>query len=182
MSAQQNKKTSASASASASAVGADQRPSNGNDANNDATAAAVTIDVTDDDDDNDVIDDAEAEAERIFRHFSTDDPADKNILMSALSSLLGPNKAGSGRRRFESRKCSAIANTTLFLVDKNENYEWRANVSALDDVFVDPSRPPVKGRKFCPHRGAEVAQWIRSRFRLRGLGFKSRPSTLLLHG
>jgi hypothetical protein len=40
----------------------------------------------------DVIDDAEAE--RLFRHFSTDSSSDKNILMSALSALLGPEKPG----------------------------------------------------------------------------------------
>jgi hypothetical protein len=73
--------------------------------------------------------------------------------MSALSALLSPpqktgesSKAGQAAGHVGHRKCSAIANTTLFLVDKNENYEWRANVSALDDVFVDPSHPPVKGR------------------------------------
>ena len=139
-------------------AGQRRREDDVNDAkNNDATAAAaVTIDVTDVDDDNDVIDDAEAE--KIFRHFSTEDPADKNILMSPLSSLLGPNRLGSGLRRFESRKCSAIANTTLFLVDKNENYEWRANVSALDDVFVDPSHPPVKGRTSDPNVLIELNQ------------------------
>ena len=71
--------------------------------------------------------------------------------MSALSALLGqppssskPNGISGG-----ARKSVAIANTTLFLVDKNENFEWRENVSALDDVFVDPSHPPVKGKKKC---------------------------------
>ena len=97
----------------------------------------------DDDVSDDVLDDVEAA--KLFRHFSVDKTTDKNILMSALSALLGPGKPGSGNGRSGARRSTAIANTTLFLVDKNENYEWRANVAALDDVFVDPSHPPVKG-------------------------------------
>ena len=103
----------------------------------------------DDDVSDDVLDDVEAA--KLFRHFSVDKTADKNILMSALSALLGPGKPGSGNGRSGARRSTAIANTTLFLVDKNENYEWRANVSALDDVFVDPSHPPVKGRTSDPN-------------------------------
>ena len=103
---------------------------------------------------NDKINDVETdiEAEKLFRqisgHINLEEGKQSNILMSALSSLLGPRKTESGTDSGLSgtRKCSAIANTTLFLVDKNENFEWRANVSALDDVFVDPSHPPVKGK------------------------------------
>jgi len=78
------------------------------------------------------------------------DPNNKSALMSALSALLGPNKLDKAkdtvRKPSQSgRKSLALTNTTLFLVDKNENFEWRANIAALDDVFVDPSRPPVKG-------------------------------------
>ena len=100
----------------------------------------------------------EEETEKLFRDFTGQlhldtDRKNSNILMSALSALLGPQKTGGSSKtggpasgHVGHRKCSAIANTTLFLVDKNENYEWRANVSALDDVFVDPSHPPVKGK------------------------------------
>jgi hypothetical protein len=42
-------------------------------------------------------------------------------------------------------------------VDRNENYEWRANVAAIDDVFVDPSHPPVKGEATqCPEQGCQM--------------------------
>lgn len=97
----------------------------------------------------DVISDEETEKLQNFSDQLHFDPKNKSVLMSALSALLGPDKSGKSRNGGKSaktiRKSSAIANTTLFLVDKNENYEWRANVAALDDVFVDPSRPPVKG-------------------------------------
>ena len=84
-------------------------------------------------------------------NLSQADHAHSNILMSALSALLGqppkPSEAKpTGGISGGTRKSVAIANTTLFLVDKNENFEWRENVSAVDDVFVDPSHPPVKGR------------------------------------
>ncbi len=98
------------------------------------------------------VNDAEndVEVEKLFRqisgHINLEEGKQNNILMSALSSLLGPKKTEPGSRLGGLRKCSAIANTTLFLVDKNDNYEWRANVSAVDDVFVDPSHPPVKGK------------------------------------
>ena len=51
----------------------------------------------DDDVSDDVLDDVEAA--KLFRHFSVDKTADKNILMSALSALLGPGKPGSGNGR-----------------------------------------------------------------------------------
>jgi hypothetical protein len=98
------------------------------------------------------VNDAEndVEVEKLFRqisgHINLEEGKQNNILMSALSSLLGPKKTEPGSGLGGLRKCSAIANTTLFLVDKNDNYEWRANVSAVDDVFVDPSHPPVKGK------------------------------------
>jgi hypothetical protein len=78
------------------------------------------------------------------------DPNNRSALMSALSALLGPDRFDKAKEAVRkpsrsSRKSLALTNTTLFLVDKNENFEWRANIAALDDVFVDPSRPPVKG-------------------------------------
>ena len=69
-----------------------------------------------------------------------------SVLHSAFDTLLRTTQGAAGLDP-EGHKAAAIAKTTLFLIEENENFDWSANVGQSDDeVFVDPSNPPTYGK------------------------------------